>query len=87
MDTHWSGVKDRRSKGRTKWPEIYLFVETVVLGVIWYVVYLLGYKVLTVITALVLVFYFMRSCIPRYKRVVSRQTAHKVINNAHKFKK
>jgi hypothetical protein len=87
MDTHWSGVKDRRSKGRTKWPEIYLFVETVVLGAIWYVVYLLGYKVLTVVTALVLVFYFVRSSIPRYKRVVSRQTAHKVINNAHKFKK
>jgi len=87
MDTHLSRGKDRRAKGRTKWPEVYLGVEILVMIVIEYVVYLLGYKVLTIIMALVLIFIFLRSSIPRYKRVVSRQKPKKIINNAHRVKK
>jgi len=87
MDTHLSRGRDRRAKGRTIWPEVYLGVEIVTMLATEYVIYLLGYKILTVFMALVLIFVFLRSSIPRYQRVVARQKPPKVINNAHKVKK
>jgi len=87
MDTHLSRGKDRRAKGRTKWPEIYLSVEIITMLSIEYVVYLIGYKILTVFVALFLIFIFLRSSLPRYRRVISRQKPPKVINNAHRVRK
>jgi prepilin signal peptidase PulO-like enzyme (type II secretory pathway) len=87
MDTHFSRVRDRRSKGRTKWPEIYLGVEILAMLLIEYIVYMFGYKFLTILVALVLVFFLLISSIPRYKRVIARQERKKIINNSHRVKK
>jgi Flp pilus assembly protein TadB len=87
MDTHLSRGRDRRSKGRTRWPEVYLVVEFIVLLSMWYVVYLLGHIALTILVGLVVIYAFITSSIPRYRRVVARQERKKVINNTHKISK
>jgi len=87
MDTHLSRGKDRRAKGRTKWPEIYLTIEIILLFTIEFIVYLIGIKILVILVAIGLIFFFFISSIPRYKRVVARQENHKVINNAHRVRK
>ena len=76
-----SGQKDRRSKGRNSKPKVYLAVEVFLLFLVVFLISFAKIKLLTVISALGAVFFVIMSCIPRYKKIVSRQSDHKVYNH------
>ena len=76
-----SGKKERRTKGRNKKPEVYLSIEILLLSLFVFLISFIEMKLLTVISALGAIFIVIMSCYPRYKKVVSRQTEHKVFNH------
>ncbi|HHD78247.1 MAG TPA: hypothetical protein ENK98_01185 [Epsilonproteobacteria bacterium] len=75
MFTHITGIgqRDRREKGRNNQPKVYLAVEIILLSLVVFLMSLLKIKFITVISALVAVYVFIVSCIPRYYRAVKRQ--------------
>jgi len=75
MATHITGIghRNRRSKGKTNKPKIYLFVEFILLLLIVFVVSLLKLKFLTVLSAGVAIYFFNMSCLPRYAKIMKRQ--------------
>ena len=74
MKTHMTGVKNKRAKGKNKKPEIYLLVEFLVLFLVVFFISFVNMKWLTILSAIVAIFIFIISCIPRYKKVHARQT-------------
>jgi len=76
-----SGQKERRHKGRNKQPEIYLGVEITLLALVVFLISFAGIKLLTVLSALAAIFFIIMSGIPRYRKIVARQTEHKVFNH------
>ena len=79
-----SGKRDRRLKGRNNKPKYYLAVEILLLALIVFFISFLKIKILTIASALVAIFVIIMSCIPRYRRIVARQTALKVHNYTRK---
>jgi len=76
-----SGQRERRTKGRNKKPEIYLSVEIFLLALFVFFISFIEIKLLTVVSALGAIFIVIISCYPRYKKIVARQTDHKVYNH------
>jgi len=90
MAGHLTGIKhnkDRRAKGRNKKPELYLTGEILVLVIIVFMVSFLKIKLLTVVSVLAAIYFLVISSLPRYKRVVARQEAHKVDTHKTDMKK
>ena len=79
-----SGKRDRRVKGRSNKPKYYLAVEILLLALIVFFISFFKIKILTIASALVAIFVIIMSCIPRYRRIVARQTALKVHNYTRK---
>jgi uncharacterized membrane protein YhaH (DUF805 family) len=79
-----SGKRDRRLKGRNNRPKYYLAVEILLLALIVFFISFLKIKLLTIASALAAIFVIIMSCIPRYRRIVARQTAQKVHNYTRK---
>jgi uncharacterized membrane protein YhaH (DUF805 family) len=79
-----SGKRDRRLKGRNNRPKYYLAVEILLLALIVFFISFLKIKLLTIASALAAIFVIIMSCIPRYRRIVARQTALKVHNYTRK---
>jgi len=79
-----SGTRDRRAKGRNNKPKYYLAVEILLLALVVFFISFAKIKILTVASALAAVFFIIMSCIPRYRKVVARQTASKVHNYTQK---
>ena len=73
MKAHMTGIKNRRAKGKNKKPEIYLLVEVLVLFFVVFSISFADIKWLTILSAIVAIFIFIISCIPRYKKVHARQ--------------
>ncbi|HIP28744.1 MAG TPA: hypothetical protein EYG82_06160 [Sulfurovum sp.] len=75
MFTHLTGIgrRDRREKGRTNKPKLYLFVEFALLAVVMFVISLFEIKFITVLVALVAIYVFIMSCLPRYAKIMKRQ--------------
>ena len=82
MNTHTSGgrQRERRAKGRNKKPEVYFSIEIILLAFLVYVISFANIKFLTILSALAAIFFVIQSCYPRYRKVVARQTNHKVFN-------
>ena len=80
-----SGKKERRSKGRNKKPEIYFSVEVMLLALVVFLISFVKIKFLTVLSALAAIFFVIQSCYPRYKKIVARQTSHKVFNHKEHY--
>lgn len=78
-----SGQPERRAKGRNNKPKIYLAIEIFILAMIVFFVSFAQIKIVTISSALVAIFVVIMSCLPRYKRIMVRQTEHKVYNNTH----
>ena len=85
MKTHitGSGVSNRRAKGKNSKPLVYLMVEIFVLTVGVFLISLADISALTIVSALAAVFFFVVSCLPRYRRVRARQTEKHTHNNIH----
>ena len=83
MSTHitGSGKRERRTKGRNKKPVIYLLVEISLLALLVFFISFANMKLLTVLSAIGAIFFVIISCLPRYKKIVSRQETHKVFNH------
>jgi hypothetical protein len=84
MQTHMTGIKNRRSKGKNKKPEIYLLVEFLVLFFIVSLISLINIKWLTILSAVGAIFIFIISSIPRYKKVHNRQIKRHIYNSNRK---
>jgi len=67
------GHRNRRSKGKTYKPKLYLFVEFILLVMIVFVISLLELKLLTVLSAVAAIYFFNVSCLPRYDKIMKRQ--------------
>ena len=85
MDAHMTGrgIRERRSKGTSSKPVVYLIVEMLLLMLIVYLISFAEIKLLTVISALVAIYIFIMSCMVRYRRIKARQEEHKVYNSIH----
>ena len=79
-----SGTRDRRVKGSNNRPKYYLAVEILTLALIVFFISFFEIKLLTIASAVAAIFVIVMSCIPRYKRIVARQTAMKVHNHTRK---
>jgi hypothetical protein len=76
-----SGHRERRSKGHNNKPKIYLAVEVFLLCLIIFIISFAKIKFLTVISILGAVFFIIISSIPRYKKIISRQSDRKIYNH------
>ena len=76
-----SGQRERRAKGRNNKPKVYLAVEILLLALVVFLISFAKIKFLTVLSALAAVFFVIMSCLPRYKKIMSRQSGHKVYNH------
>ena len=86
MGTHITGSgREKRSKGLNAKPLIYLLVEIFILAIVVFLISFAEMKWLTVLSALLAIFLVIMSCIPRYRKVKSRQTSQKVHNSIHKI--
>jgi uncharacterized membrane-anchored protein YitT (DUF2179 family) len=85
MKTHMTGtgVSDRRAKGKNSKPTIYLMIEIFILAISVFFISFAEIRWLTVLSAVTAIFFFLMSCLPRYKRVRSRQVAKHIHNNIH----
>ena len=85
MKTHitGSGVTNRRAKGKNSKPLIYLLVETFILSITVFFISFAKIPLLTVVSGIGAIFFFIMSCLPRYKKVRARQTAKHTHNNIH----
>jgi len=85
MKTHitGSGVSNRRAKGKNSKPLIYLMVEIFILMVAVFLISLAKITALTIVSVLAAVFFFVISCLPRFRRVRARQTEKHTHNNIH----
>ncbi|GEM_PF-5711621 len=79
-----SGQRERRVKGRNNRPKYYLTVEILLLALIVFFISFFEIKLLTIASALVAIFVIVMSCIPRYRRIIARQTELKVHNYTRK---
>jgi len=86
MEAHITGTgkRERRAKGRNHRPEYYLAVEVSLFVLLVFLISLAEIKLLTVLSALAAIFFILISSLPRYRKIVSRQTNHKVYNNTNK---
>jgi len=75
MFTHITGIgqRDRREKGRNSKPKLYLMVEFLCLLLVVFIISLIEIKFITVIAALVAIYFFIMSCLPRYANIMKRQ--------------
>ena len=88
MKTHVTGIgmRDRRAKGKNLKPLIHLLVEFFVLTVVVFFISFAKIPLLTGISVLGAIFFFVISCLPRYKKVRVRQTDKSTHNNIHNSK-
>jgi len=86
MQTHitGSGTRERRAKGSNSKPKYYLAVEILLLALVVFFISFAKIKILTVASGLAAVFFIIMSSIPRYRKIVSRQTSLKVHNYIEK---
>lgn len=75
MLTHITGIgqSDRREKGRSNKPKVYLFVEFFLLSFVVFLISLVQIKFITVLSAVIALYVFMISCVPRYLKIMKRQ--------------
>jgi len=85
MKTHVTGMgmRDRRAKGKNSKPMIRLLIEIFMLTLVVFFVSLVGVSILTGVSAFGAIFFFVMSCLPRYKKVRARQTKKYTHNNIH----
>ena len=85
MKTHVTGIgmRDRRAKGKNSKPMIRLLVEILMLTLAVFFISLAGVPVLTGASVIGAIFFFVISCLPRYKKVCARQTKKHTHNNIH----
>ena len=83
MEAHITGIgkRERRAKGKNNKPKIYLAVEILLLSLLVFVISFADIKLLTVLSGLAAIFFVIISCIPRYRKIMARQTDHKVYNH------
>jgi hypothetical protein len=88
MEAHitGTGMSERRAKGKNNKPKVYFTVEVFLLALVVYLISFAQIKFLTVLSAIAAVFFVIMSCVPRYKKIVARQTKHKVHNHTPKTK-
>jgi hypothetical protein len=75
MATHITGTgkRDRREKGRNHKPERYLAIEIFLLALVVFFISFAEVKLLTIMSGLTAIFIIIISCLPRYKKIRSRQ--------------
>ena len=78
-----TGRSNRRAKGKNSKPLIYLMVEIFILSLIVFLISLAKITLLTVASVLLAIFFFIISCLPRYKKIRARQTEKHTYNNIH----
>jgi uncharacterized membrane protein len=85
MKTHVTGIgmRDRRAKGKNSKPMIRLLIEVFMLTLAVFFVSLAGVQILTGASVFGAIFFFVLSCLPRYKKVRARQTEKHTHNNIH----
>ena len=85
MKTHVTGIgmRDRRVKGKNSKPMIRLLIEVLMLTLLVFFVSLAGIPTLTGASVFGIIFFFVISCLPRYKKVRARQTEKHTHNNIH----
>jgi len=83
METHITGTgkRERREKGRNSKPKIYLALEIFLLISLVFLISFVKIKFLTVVSVLAALFFFLMSCLPRYRKIVARQSDRKVYNH------
>ena len=86
MKTHVTGMgmRNRRTKGKNLKPIIYLLVEILVLTVAVFFISFAKIPLLTGVSVLGAIFFFIMSCLPRYKKVRARQIEKHTHNHNHK---
>ena len=86
MKTHVTGMgmRDRRAKGKNSKPMIRLLIEIFMLTLAVFLLSLAGVPILTGVSVFGAIFFFVISCLPRYKKVCARQTEKHTHNNIHK---
>jgi len=67
------GQPERRAKGRNSKPLTYLLSEAFILLLLVFFVSFADILPVTIMAALAAVFYFMVSCLPRYRGIKKRQ--------------
>ena len=78
-----TGMSNRRAKGKNTKPMIYLMIEMFILSITVFFISFAEIRWLTVLSAVVAIFFFIMSCLPRFKKVRARQTAKHTHNNIH----
>ena len=79
-----TGRSNRRAKGKNSKPLIYLMIEIFILSITVFFISFAQMPLLTVGSALGAIFFFVMSCLPRYKKVRTRQTEKHTHNNIHR---
>ncbi len=72
---------NRRAHGKNLKPFMYLLIEMIILALTVLLISLSKIPIITVVSALVAVFFFIMFCIPRYRIVRARQTEKRIHNN------
>ena len=85
MKTHitGAGLSNRRAHGKNLKPFMYLLIEMIILALTVLLISLSKMPIVTVVSALGAVFFFIMSCIPRYRKIRARQTEEHTHNNIH----
>ena len=79
-----TGMSNRRVKGKNSKPMIYLMIEIFILSITVFFISFAKIPLLTVVSGIGAIFFFLMSCFPRYKKVRARQTDRHTHNNIHK---
>ena len=85
MKTHitGTGMSDRRAKGKNSKPIIYIMVEMFILSITVFFISFAEIRWLTILSAVAAIFFFIISCLPRYRKIRARQTKKHTHNNIH----
>jgi len=78
-----TGMSDRRAKGQNSKPTIYIMVEMFILSILVFFISFAEIRWLTVLSAVVAIFFFIMSSLPRYKKIRARQMKKHTHNNIH----
>ncbi len=86
MKTHitGTGMSNRRAKGKNSKPMIYLMVELFILSITVFFISFAKMPWLTVASGVGAIFFFIMSCLPRYKKIRACQTERHTHNNIHR---
>ncbi len=82
-DSADTGVMDRRAHGKNLKPFMYLLIEMIIIALTVLLIALLKNPIVTVVSAFGAVFFFIKFCIPSYRKIRARQTEKHTNNNIH----